>query len=85
MATARARASVVLRDCDRAAEYAVVCLTGAALAAGLAAVVAERVLLARGFEVAAAASVELAPIPTRPTSAKRVQKAVFLFTRIAPV
>jgi hypothetical protein len=74
-----------LRDCDRAAEYAVELLTGevAVLTAGFAAV--DRVVLARALVVAAVASVELTPIPMRLTSARRVQKNGFLFTRIAPV
>jgi hypothetical protein len=86
MAAARARASVILRDCDRAAEYAVEFLTDVVvLTAGFGVAVVDRVVLARGLVVAAVASVELTPIPTRLTSAKRVQKAVFLFTRFAPV
>ena len=87
MAAARARASVILRDCDRAAEYAVEFLAGdvVVLTAGFGVAVVDRVVLARGLVVAAVASVELTPIPTRLTSARRVQKNGFLFTRIAPV
>jgi hypothetical protein len=107
IAAARARTRVSLRDCDRAAEYAVellaVFLTAllaaflaadtAVLAAGAAAVrVTEAAWpdaacadLARAFVVGDDASDGLDPRLIRPTSARRVQKIGFLFTRSAPV
>jgi hypothetical protein len=75
MATARARASFILRDCDRAAEYTL--RTGAfAAAAGLD--VARRALVA--------ASVGAAPIvPKLKSAALAIQNNDFLFKTGLPL
>jgi hypothetical protein len=93
IAAARARASVCLRDSDRAAEYAVgragflaeSVLVAVGFAVGRAAVCdAFAGVLARALVVAAAASFGAAPIPMRPARAREAYSESFLFKRQTP-
>src|SRR2546423_9955224 len=81
IATARARASFALRDCDRAAEYTGCC---AARAAAACVAATDREAFARAL-LAGAAVVGVTPILTRPRSAREpIQKIGFLFTSADP-